>query len=289
MSPPRMNPRAGAAVLALTAGLLLAAPLAASPWAKVRTTASGPAAAIGGASNGCLQGAATLAETGRGFVSVRRERNRFYGHPDTVAFIEDLGAAAAARTGRLLMIGDLSQPRGGLMSSKHVSHQNGLDVDVWLTLAESAREAARLTPEGSDPPSMVRARVLTPSPAWGPEQVWLIRTTAMDPRVDRVLVNPGIKRALCDSEGDAAWLRKLRPWWGHDAHMHIRLKCPADSPQCEAQRPVPAGSGCGSDLAWWFSEEATAPKPKAADSKPAPRPTPPAACRPLLTGGLSGS
>lgn len=273
--------------LALTLGvcLLAAATAQASPWAMVKTTAKGPAEAIGGASNGCLRGAAALPASGPGFVSVRRERNRFYSHPTTVAFVTDLGRDMARESGRLIMIGDLSQPRGGLMSSKHVSHQNGVDVDIWLTLTDSPGAAARLMPEGSDPPSMVRPGSLAPSDAWGPAQVKLIQAAAEDPRVDRLLVNPGIKRALCEQTGQAPWLRKVRPWWGHDAHMHVRLKCPADSPRCVAQKPVPAGTGCGSELAWWFSAEATA-KPKRPTSKPAePSATPPAACQALLSGG----
>lgn len=278
-------PRTRHLALAAALGLLAAGPLAASQWALIKTTAGGPAAAIGGASNGCLKGAATLPAEGPGFVSVRRERNRFYAHPDTVAFLTDLGRAMGKHTGASVMIGDLSQPRGGLMSSKHVSHQNGLDVDVWLTLADSPATAKRLTPEGIDPPSMVQPGTLAASTVWGPNQVLLIRTAAQDPRVDRILVNPGIKRVLCAVEHDAAWLRKLRPWWGHDSHMHVRLKCPADSPDCQSQKPPPTGSGCGADLAWWLSPEATSPRPKAASKPATPKAPPPSACRALLSGG----
>src|SRR5439155_21254326 len=65
-------------------------------------------------------------------------------------------------------------------------------------------------------------------------------------------VNPLVKGALCAEAGDdRAWLRKIRPWWAHHEHFHVRLACPADSPDCERQPPLPPGDGCD-ELAWWL-------------------------------------
>ncbi|MCG6942025.1 MAG: penicillin-insensitive murein endopeptidase [Thiohalocapsa sp.] len=271
----------------LIVGLIVAGPAplagaAETPWSRVEHASLGKPTAIGGPSNGCIAGAQSLPATGTGFVSIRRHRNRFYGHPETIRLVKDLGKAMDTHNGRLIMIGDLSQPRGGRMNSSHVSHQNGLDVDVWLTLVDSPAGAVRAAPEGQDPPSMVTPDGLELSSRFGPDQLFLIRTAAAEPTVDRILVNPGIKRALCRMEHNAAWLRKLRPWWGHDAHMHVRLKCPPGSPHCQQQAPVPAGSGCGAELAWWFSPEART--PTASSSKPRARPRPPAQCQVLLRG-----
>ena len=253
-----------------------------TPWSQVQTVAAGRNESIGGPSNGCVRGASRLAPSGEGFVSIRRHRNRYFGHQKTIELVEQLGAAVAERTGgRLIMVGDLAQPRGGRMSSSHVSHQNGLDVDIWLTLADSARQAWRDNPEARDPPSMLGQHGLQPNERWGDDQRFLIRLAAEHPDVDRILVNPGIKRALCRSDPDAPWLRKLRPWWRHDAHMHVRLKCPADSPSCKQQAPIAMGSGCGSELAWWFSQEARSPS-RGSSVKSRPRPTPPAVCSALL-------
>jgi penicillin-insensitive murein endopeptidase len=278
----RLETRAG--LCGITAALLLAvggvAVAADTPWSRVKTVSRGSPSVIGGPSNGCIRGAEALPSSGTGFVSIRRHRNRHYGHPETIRLIEDLGRAMERRNGKLIMIGDLAQPRGGRMASSHVSHQNGLDVDIWLTLADSPQEAVRTTPEDRDPPSMLGRHKLRLSDRWGPDQLFLVRSAAQDPAVDRVLVNPGIKRALCESEGTTDWLRKLRPWWGHDAHMHVRLKCPPDSPACRQQAPIPMGSGCGSELAWWFSLEARS--PSASSGKARPRPEPPAACRSVL-------
>ena len=273
-------PLAALAVLLVTALPLLATG-AETPWSRVQDVSLGKPASIGGPSNGCIDGAEALPATGTGFVSIRRHRNRHYGHPDTIRLIRDLGRVMDRRNGRYIMIGDLAQPRGGRMNSSHVSHQNGLDVDVWLTLADSPAEAVRSTPEHRDPPSMLTPKKLALNERFGPDQLFLIRTAAEDPAVDRILVNPGIKRALCQQENNASWLRKLRPWWGHDAHMHVRLKCPPGSPHCRQQAPVPMGSGCGSELAWWFSLEARTPSSSSSD-KPKASPQPPAQCQVLL-------
>ena len=58
------------------------------------------------------------------------------------------------------------------------------------------------------------------------------------------------------------WLEKVRPWYGHADHIHVRLKCPADLPNCRKQEPVPAGDGCAEkELAFWFKDSILHPKP----------------------------
>jgi penicillin-insensitive murein endopeptidase len=196
--------------------------------------------------------------------------------------VRDLGRAFGKRAGDLIMVGDLSQPRGGLMSSSHRSHQNGLDVDIWFRQAASARDAGKQHPEERDPRSMVATGGVEVTEDWGEHQRFLVKSAADDPRVDRIFVNPAIKRTLCRSEnGDRKWLRKLRPWWGHDAHFHVRLKCPKGSRGCRQQAPVPAGEGCGNSLAWWFSDAAGTPSKKAKKKKA--RPPMPSACTRLLS------
>ncbi len=252
-----------------------------SIWSLVQQPTSGAtASAIGGPSNGCLSGAQSLETSGVGFVSIRRNRHRYFAHPLTLAFVRELGLSTAETTGRLMMVGDLAQPRGGLMDSFHRSHQNGLDVDIWFTLADSPEQAWAHTPEGRNPRSMVREDGRTLSDAWGVEQRHLLHATATHPDVDRLFVNPAIKQALCERESNPAWLQKLRPWRGHAAHFHVRLRCPLDSPQCEPQSPLPAGSGCDDSLAWWFSKEAHSPSSSSGTYQPPP--SPPAACAAIL-------
>jgi len=75
--------------------------------------------------------------------------------------------------------------------------------------------------------------------------------------VNRIFVSPAIKRDMCRRYPQASWLYRLRPWWGHEDHFHVRLQCPADSPLCQEQDPLdPLDNGCGADLDWWFSAEA---------------------------------
>jgi penicillin-insensitive murein DD-endopeptidase len=259
-----------------------------SPWALVQTATPGPPQVIGEVANGCIGGAERLPETGPGYISIRRDRNRFYGHPDTIRLIKDLGERVAQHTTNKVMIGDLSQPRGGLMSSFHRSHQNGMDVDIWFSLAPSVEEAAKMAPEGTDPPKMVDQDNRKPSQYWGEQQRFLIRTAAQQPEVDRIFVNYELKHALCLSEGESAtWLAKVRPWWGHDAHFHVRLKCPVDSPDCKQQDPYPPGNGCGPELAHWLKL-----RPPLLVKKDEPKREPPVyilpKCRPVLAYGKAG-
>nr|WP_242482382.1 penicillin-insensitive murein endopeptidase [Thiocystis violacea] len=268
-------------MLVAVVALSVATSVSATPWSEVRRPSSGMTEVIGGASNGCIAGAQTLPATGPGYVSVRRYRNRYYGHPELLSFIDDLGRSQARRGNGVLMVGDLSQPRGGRMSSSHRSHQNGLDVDIWFTLASSPAEANRLMGNRPDPQSMVAPGGRSVSRFWGPDQQALIESAARHPKVDRIFVNAAIKQALCQSAtGERSWLRKVRPWWKHDAHFHVRLVCPPGSTQCKAQSPVPAGDGCGQELAWWLSDEALKPSKKGG-GKPS-TPSTPAACAAVL-------
>ena len=88
----------------------------------------------------------------------------------------------------------------------------------------------------------------------------LIRRAASYPQTERILVHPAIKKALCEGAeklgGNKSWLAKVRPYWGHHYHFHVRLHCPAGQAACKPQSPPPASHGCGKELAWWFSEDA---------------------------------
>ena len=94
-------------------------------------TTSAPAP-HGGYAAGCLAGAAQLPETGPDWQAMRLSRNRNWGHPDMIAFIERLSRAAQIAGWPGLYVGDISHPRGGPMVSSHRSHQVGLDADIWL-------------------------------------------------------------------------------------------------------------------------------------------------------------
>ena len=269
---------------ALGAGAAGAQPASIAFGAAVAPT-SGAAAAHGGYAAGCLAGAAPLAETGPGWQAMRLSRNRNWGHPEMIAFIERLSFAAQGVGWAGLYVGDVSQPRGGPMPmSDHRSHQIGLDADIWLRPPHSlSLSVAERETIGS--PSVVSANRLEVSRAWTQVHAKVLRAAARDEAVGRIFVNAAIKRRLCETRGedDADWLRKIRPWWGHASHFHVRLRCP-DGEGCVEQAPPPAGDGCDATLEWWFTEEALNPPPP----DPADRPPEltladlPGACRHVL-------
>jgi penicillin-insensitive murein endopeptidase len=250
----------------------------AAEWAAVPGPVPGPPRIIGGTGLGCIAGAQPLPPDGPGWQAVRLSRNRHWGHPGLVAFLRDFAGQAQARGFPRLWIGDMAQPRGGPMPYGHASHQTGIDVDVWLDLSTkpdlpaAAREdlpvASLVLPDES---GIDRRR-------WHPGHAALIRLAAEMPGVDRVLVNHAIKRELCRAHRGEAWLRRVRPWRGHDSHMHIRLLCPAGQTECRDLAPPPAGDGCDTSLDWWLSPEARRPPPR----PPGPPPQLPAACAGVL-------
>jgi penicillin-insensitive murein DD-endopeptidase len=227
------------------------------------TPAPGPAEAIGSYERGCLEGAAELPADGPNWQVMRPSRNRAWGHPALIAFIEQLAAKMQAAAGWPgLLIGDIAQPRGGPMLTGHGSHQIGLDADIWLTPMPNRRLSPSERDEMSATEVVATDRLHVDPAVWNPSYLKMYRAVAREPQVARMFVNPAIKRELCREAGnDRAWLTKIRPWWGHDYHFHMRLLCPAGQPECHDQTPPPQGDGCGKELAWWFTPEALHPPP----------------------------
>lgn len=264
--------------------LFLASNAYANPWSKqlFPMKLGEFAQSIGTYDAGCLAGAVSLPANGTGFQVMRLSRQRFFGHPDLIRFIENLGKQASQRRLGTLLIGDLGQPRGGPTLTGHRSHQTGLDVDIWFLLSSQAAKR----------PLTIQERETLGAPSvllgnsgninvkqWSRTHEEILKLAAEDLTVDRIFVNPSIKRELCTRYGKQTWLRKIRPWWKHDDHFHVRLKCPNNNPHCQGQAPVPTGDGCDASLAWWFSDEAKKPSPKPYKPK---KPILPALCGQLL-------
>jgi penicillin-insensitive murein endopeptidase len=256
-------------------------------FGRLREAAPMQARAIGFYSKGCLSGAVELPVDGENWQAMRLSRNRNWGHPALIAMLERLAAKVPQVSGWPgILVGDLAQPRGGPMLTGHASHQLGLDADVWLTPMPD-RRLSREEREKMSASMIVRKdrRDIDPE-NWTPGHLHVIKAAAEDPAVERVLVNAAIKKALCREAGkDRAWLSKVRPYWGHDYHMHVRIGCPKGSPDCKDQDPVPAGDGCGDDLDWWFSDAILNPPPPKEPPKPKPPLTMadlPPACRQVL-------
>lgn len=239
---------------------------------------------VGFYSHGCLAGGKALPMSGPSWQVMRPSRNRNWGHPALIAFLERLAPLAARVSGWPgILIGDISQPRGGPMLSGHASHQIGLDADVWLTPMPQ-RELSRAEREEMAATDVVREDGLDIDPSiWTDRHLAVIRAAASEPAVQRIFVNAAIKRALCRSaKGDHAWLAKVRPMWGHNYHFHVRLLCPRGAGSCKDQDPVPTGDGCDSSLAWWFTEEALHPKKPKRHWPPMTMANLPSDCREVL-------
>ncbi len=208
--------------------------------ARKSTPSAGSARSIGFYSRGCVAGAVALPVNGETWQVMRVSRNRYWGHPELIKFIEQLAGKGMKTGWHGLLIGDMSQPRGGPLLAGHASHQVGLDADIWLT-PMPARELTRQQREEMMATMVVAADRKDVDPkVWSPAHFALIKAAAEDPRINRVFVNTAIKKALCrDAGDDRAWLGKVQPWLGHDWHFHIRLDCPSDSPDCRVAAAPP--------------------------------------------------
>ena len=205
---------------------------------------------FGGYSRGCAAGSVALPETGPTWQAMRLSRNRNWGHPELIDFIQGLSRDATRIGWAGLYVGDLSQPRGGPMTSGHRSHQIGLDADIWL-YPTTRMDLTRRERENISAISMRRAEGAFVNDRWTRQHAQLVRAAAVDPRVARIFIFPGAKIWMCENaSGDRSWLRKVRPWWGHHFHMHVRLSCPRGASGCVNQDPPPPGDGCAEALQW---------------------------------------
>ncbi|GAB4287580.1 MAG: penicillin-insensitive murein endopeptidase [Roseovarius sp.] len=230
-----------------------------------------PSLPIGSYAKGCMSGGVELPETGPTWQAMRLSRNRNWGHPDTIDFIKRLSAFAATQPGwKGLYVGDISQPRGGPMLSGHSSHQIGLDVDIWM-LPPQRLDLGPAERENLSSISLRRANGAYTNDNWTAQHHAIIRAAARDPRTARIFVFPGAKVRMCQDEtGDRGWLRKVRPWWGHHYHFHVRLSCPRGARGCVDQAPPPPGDGCA-EAEQWVRNILNPPPPDPSAPRPAPR------------------
>lgn len=243
-------------------------------FSKVKDPAPMEPQAIGSYAKGCLAGAEALPANGPSWQTMRLFRNRFWGHPELIDFIERLAKDAKEKDGWPgLLVGDLTQPRGGPMPGGHASHQSGLDVDIWLKpmpkkiLTNKERNNVSAV-------SMKKSNSEINPKTWTTGHAKLIRRAALDKKVARIFIHPSIKKEMCSwskEQKDRSWLRKLRPWYGHHYHFHVRLTCPKGNSGCKNQPAPPPGPGCGKKLAWWLSDKPYRHVPKPGDKVAKPK------------------
>ncbi len=265
-------------------------------FGAAKTPAPLAARSIGFYAKGCLAGGAAPPIDGPAWQAMRLSRNRHWGHPELVALVEKLALDAKKHDGWPgLLVGDLSQPRGGPMLTGHASHQVGLDADIWLTpmpnrrLTEKEREDLSAT-------SMLAADKVSVDPnVWTASHAKLIRRAASYEAVERIFVHPAIKKVLCEATAkgaDRKWLSKVRPMWGHHYHFHVRIDCPKGSSNCETQPAPPGEDGCGKELTDWLVLVSKPPRPQPPGPPKPPKPQItldqlPADCRAVLASGTN--
>jgi penicillin-insensitive murein endopeptidase len=196
-----------------------------------------------------------------------------------------------------LLVGDISQPRGGPMLTDHASHQVGLDADIWLTPMPDRRLTAKEREELSATSMLAEDGVSVSPEVWTEAHVKLLKRAASYKEVERVWVHPAIKKAVCEAaknEKERGWLSKVRAYWGHYSHFHVRIGCPKGSMSCTRQPPVGKDDGCGAELTRWLKVVKRAPPRPAPPGSPPPPPRErrpitlaqlPAECRVVLNGG----
>lgn len=248
----------------------LAAPIAKELFGSVEHPSTQPPQPYGSYAKGCLAGAGQLSETGDSWQAMRLSRNRNWGHPDTVSFVERLGQSAVEAGWAGLYVGDMSQPRGGPMLTGHASHQVGLDVDIWMLPPDridlNARERENLSSI-----SVVSTDRKSTNGNWTSAHHEILMAALKDKSVARIFVSGAIKLQMCADATtvEKRYLRKLRPWWGHTYHFHVRLNCPKGATDCTEQAPPPAGDGCDA-VEWWVTDALLPPDPDAPPIVPKP-------------------
>lgn len=281
-----MNVKNTCQLMSLLVFLLFVLPThASSLWESISTPSKGGSIAIGAYNNGCLSGAVALPLHGQGYQVLRSQKLRYFGHPSTIKFIEYLGREVEEHFQSTLLVADISLPRGGRFSSGHSSHQTGLDVDIWLRLPKKALSSQQLNqPSPISVVDLKQYRLVKKN--WDKRYFHLIKMAAKKRDVARIFVHPVIKQQLCDIEAfDRSWLRKVRPWWGHHYHMHVRLRCPEGSTECREQSLPPVGDGCGAELLSWRPQPKALQKAPLSTQKKTKIKVPPKQCQQLLVEG----
>ncbi len=225
---------------------------------------------VGSYARGCLAGATALPPTGPAWQIMRPSRNRNWGHPELVTYITRFATDMRNRerwSG--LLVGDMSQPRGGPMLTGHASHQTGLDVDFWFkpmpakdyTPSERETVAPEFLAE-NDGATVIADR-------WSEGWVRLLRRAASYPEVARIFVHPTIKKALCEApQSDRRWMTKVRAYYLHNDHFHVRLRCPLGLKSCIPQADPSPDDGCGKELDYWMKRVAKRVAPAVANAGP---------------------
>ncbi len=230
---------------------------------------------IGNYNNGCLMNGIQLNADSPYFQLYHPQNQRHFADLSMVRFLDRYSKKVHAAGIESVLVGDVSTRFGGPFNTGHASHQIGLDVDIEFSHRRLPQ--SRLSTSGNAQ-MLVDHGAQTVNSNFNRKYYDMLMIAAQDPDVERIFVNPAIKVAMCDMTKDERlqpYLRKIRPWFGHSAHFHVRLKCPAGAAQCVRQeRPKTLYTIAQEkeEALSWFEP---APKPESsqtAANKPKPKP-----------------
>ena len=233
---------------------------------------------------GSLSGGARLADEGkdhylvfppRCFTRATSDANA-WAHPSVVAAVTEVAhdVRAAFPDAQRVPVGELSAQSGGKIDH-HLSHQNGLDVDVcFLRRNVATSSLSTLSRQPSVATGLLRCktgpryeRQDPESGRWEDSQdfdrelAWALAARfAARPDVKVIFVGTLLKPELArwarangvPPKERSRTLAKLYPvfcrapkgvvldtykrnWCPHDDHLHVRFRCPKDSPGCRAR------------------------------------------------------
>ena len=182
-----------------------------------------------------------------------------------VALVKRLAAKARKDAGWPgILVGDMSQPRGGPMFTGHASHQVGLDADIWLTPMPD-RQLSRKEREEMSAVMMVRDDRLDIDP-----KVFTPGHLAVHPRRRAGAGRAADLRQCRDQEGAVprgqGRPRLARQDAADGGATTITSTSASDARpaagECESQPAPSEGEGCKpADLAYWFTDAVLHPKP----------------------------
>ncbi len=229
---------------------------------------------IGNYNNGCISGSVKANLKSPYYQIYHPQNKRYYGHRSIMEFLDRLSVTAHKLGFESLLVGNISSEYGGPVNTGHASHQTGLDVDIEFNHRRLSDKELR---------SRGHAHILVDRGGKTANQQFtrayyeLIMAAAHDPAVERIFVSPAIKVTMCDmttDEREQPFLRKIRPWYGHTEHFHVRLRCPEDAVDCERQLPPTPKKSIAEEkeeaLTWFEPAPANAPKPVRKPKPPLP-------------------
>ena len=235
---------------------------------------------VGNYNNGCIFNSHSLKVSTDTYQVAHPRKQRYFGDESMVRFIERYSAAVKKNGVGNVLVGDVSTRYGGRLNTGHASHQNGLDADIEFYLD-------RINPKDLDKPHaniLVTRDKKTTNSLFNRKYYDLIMLAAKDPLVERIFVSPAIKVKMCEMTADEnmhKYLHKIRPWFGHTEHFHVRLRCPAHAADCEKQTPIPEMNTIAEEkeeaLSWFLPP----PTDVAKNIQKKPKPELPARCERL--------